>query len=345
MNDQLTLILVGIFILLTFQSLSAQEKLIPLDTIELQGKRVVIYQQNVWQELQDEDPILADARAADTLEIFARSWEQSSIYAYSQNGLGHAIPEAIVLALTDDDRDFVLPHYGRILSGFGWRGSRTHDGLDIGLNKGEPILAAFDGKVRYARYHNNGYGNLVIIRHFNGLETYYAHLSAIYVEPDQMVKAGQIIGAGGSTGSTYHGAHLHFETRWFDNPFDPLAIIDYENESLFSDTAVLTPEDFKASKPAKDARNLQPLSQRNPYLEMEQEYPPAEISMQDPDTLQVTKASSAQTLAENQVYIVRKGDSLYKIAKNYHTTVSKLCELNQLTTRSVLKPGQKIKVN
>ncbi len=339
------MILVGVFILLSLQTLSAQERLIPLDTIELHGKQIVIYQQNVWQELTDEDPILADAHAADTMEIFIRNWINSSIFAYSQNGLGHAIPEAIVLALTDDHRDFALPYYGRILSGFGWRGGRTHDGLDIDLNKGEPIMAAFDGKVRYARYHNNGYGNLVIIRHFNGIETYYAHLSAIYVEPDQMIKAGQIIGAGGSTGSSYHGAHLHFETRWFDNPFDPLSIIDYENESLFSDTAVLTPADFKASRPAKDARNFQPLSQRNPYLAIEEETQPVNRSDEDQDSLQGEQTTSDPAQVQSEVYVVRKGDSLYKIAKNYHTTVGKLCELNQLNTRSVLKPGQKIKVN
>lgn len=327
------------------QTLYAQEKLIPLDTIELQGKQIVIYQQNVWQELQDEDHILTDARIADTTEIFTRNWEKASIYAYSQNGLGHAIPEAIVLALTDDDRDFVLPYYGKIMSGFGWRGGRTHNGLDIDLDKGDPVLAAFDGKIRFARYHNNGYGNLVIIRHFNGLETYYAHLSAIYVQPDQMVKAGQIIGAGGSTGSSSHGAHLHFETRWFDNPFDPLSIIDYENESLYYDTAVLTPADFKASKPAKDARNLQALSQRNPYLEIEQELRQVEPPEIHPDTVTAQNSTIDSPERESEVYIVKKGDSLYKIAKNYHTTITKLCELNQINSRSVLKPGQKIKVN
>jgi murein DD-endopeptidase MepM/ murein hydrolase activator NlpD len=330
-SDQLIIITIAIVVLLSLQTLSAQERLIPLDTIELQGKQIVIYQNNIWQEMQDEDPILADARAADTLDIFTRNWEKSSIYAYSQNGLGHAIPEAILLVLTDDNRGFELPYYGRILSGFGWRGGRTHDGLDLDLDKGQPVKAAFDGKVRYAQYHHNGYGNLVIIRHFNGLETYYAHLSAIYAEPDQMVKAGQVIGAGGSTGSTYHGAHLHFETRWYDNPFDPLAIIDYENESLFSDTAVLTPKDFKACQPAKAARNLQPLAQQNPYLTEEQAT----------DTDQVIKEMQEEV---PEIYIVKKGDSLYKIARNYHTTIEQLCEINNIDPHSVLKCGQKIKV-
>ncbi len=331
MDDHLIIFVIGIILLLSLHTTYAQEYLIPLDTIDLQGKQVVIYQNNIWQELPAEDPLLADARAADTLGIFTRNWERSSIYAYSQNGLGHTIPEAILLVLADSNRKFELPYYGKILSGFGWRGGRTHDGLDLDLEKGQPIKAAFDGKVRYARYHNNGYGNLVIIRHFNGLETFYAHLSAIHVEPDQMVKAEQIIGTGGSTGSTYHGAHLHFETRWYDLPFDPLSIIDYENECLVSDTVVLTPEDFKPSQPSKAARNLQPLTQQNPYLTenlpVENVPPEKEPQQEVPRT-----------------YTVRKGDSLYKIARNYNTTVKQLCEINNMDPHTVLKIGRKIKV-
>ncbi|HOW26791.1 MAG TPA: peptidoglycan DD-metalloendopeptidase family protein [Bacteroidales bacterium] len=333
MDDHLIIFVIGIILLLSLHTTYAQENLIPLDTIELQGKQVIIYQNNIWQELPAENPLLADARSADTLDIFTRNWERSSIYAYSSNGLGHTIPEAILLVLADDDRKFELPYYGRILSGYGWRGSRSHDGLDLDLEKGQPIKAAFDGKVRYAQYHHNGYGKLVIIRHFNGLETYYAHLSTIFVQPDQMVKAGQIIGAGGSTGSTYHGPHLHFETRWYDLPFDPLSIIDYENECLVADTVVLTPEDFKPSQPAKAARNLQPLAQQNPYSSA-----PLPV-----DTATVSRESQEEAAPET--YTIRKGDSLYKIARNCNTTVKKLCEINDIDPNSVLKIGKKIKLN
>jgi murein DD-endopeptidase MepM/ murein hydrolase activator NlpD len=224
-----------------------------------------------------------------------------------------------------------MPYYGKLNSGFGWRNGRTHDGLDIMLDKGEPVLAAFDGKVRYARYHYNGYGNLVIIRHFNGIETYYAHLSAIYVTSGQMVKAGQIIGAGGSTGSSYRGAHLHFEMRWRDRPFDPLAIIDYENEVLFSDTLVLTPASFRPTKAAKAARTIQLEAQQPPEMIVKK------IPEKDPEP-----PLQEET---NGFYVVQKGDSLYKIAKTHNTTIDALCRDNDLTPQSVLHIGQKIKLN
>lgn len=135
MDDHLIIFVIGIILLLSLHTTYAQENLIPLDTIELQGKQVIIYQNNIWQELPAENPLLADARSADTLDIFTRNWERSSIYAYSSNGLGHTIPEAILLVLADDDRKFELPYYGRILSGYGWRGSRSHDGLDLDLER------------------------------------------------------------------------------------------------------------------------------------------------------------------------------------------------------------------
>jgi LysM repeat protein len=147
-----------------------------------------------------------------------------------------------------------------------------------------------------------------------------------------MVKAGQIIGTGGSTGSTYHGPHLHFETRWYDLPFDPLSIIDYENECLVADTVVLTPDDFKPSKPAKAARNIQPLAQRNPY---------------STEPLRVDSATvirETQEEATPETYTIQKGDSLYKIARNYNTTVKKLCEVNNIDPNTVLKIGKKIKI-
>jgi murein DD-endopeptidase MepM/ murein hydrolase activator NlpD len=122
----------------------------------------------------------------------------------------------------------------------------THKGLDIRLAKGDTVRAAFSGVVRYAKYNRGGFGNLVILRHYNGLETYYAHNSKILVKVNQVVKSGDPITLGGSTGRS-RGPHLHFEVRYKDVPLDPLKMIDYDNQKLISYTFPITQKVFYPS--------------------------------------------------------------------------------------------------
>ena len=107
------------------------------------------------------------------------------------------------------------------------------------MNKGDTVKAAFDGVVRYAKYNRGGFGNLIIIRHYNGLETYYGHLSKINVKVNEVVKSGEHIALGGSTGRS-RGPHLHFEVRYKDLPLDPLRVIDFDNQKLISNTFPVT---------------------------------------------------------------------------------------------------------
>ena len=118
---------------------------------------------------------------------------------------------------------------------------------------GDTILAAFDGIVRYAGFNRGGFGNLVVIRHFSGLETYYAHLSKISVNRNQYIKSGEVVGLAGRTGRAF-GDHLHFEIRYMDNPFDPELIIDFENKKLKTETIVLMPEIFEHIKELSQAQ-------------------------------------------------------------------------------------------
>ncbi len=129
--------------------------------------------------------------------------------------------------------NYTNPFNGVITSYYGWREKRMHKGIDIDLNKGEPVVAAFDGKVRVACKNNGGFGNLVIIMHANGLETVYAHLSKIKVKAGQIVLSGQTIGLGGNTGRS-RGAHLHFETRYKGHALNPLQFINYNDNKLYS---------------------------------------------------------------------------------------------------------------
>ncbi|MCC7051593.1 MAG: peptidoglycan DD-metalloendopeptidase family protein [Bacteroidia bacterium] len=128
------------------------------------------------------------------------------------------------------ERPFSMPFQGKLTSPYGYREGRYHKGIDINLNKGNPIKSAFSGIVRIARRYG-GFGNVVIIRHQNGVETVYAHLSKIKVKPGDQVIAGQLIGLGGSTGHS-SGPHLHFEIRYLGYPINPEQFISLEDFRL-----------------------------------------------------------------------------------------------------------------
>ncbi len=163
------------------------------------------------------------------------------------------LPEEIVLPLVTGDEQFTMTWYGRINSTYKRRWGRQHHGLDIHLRTGDTVVAAFDGIVRYAQYNKSGFGNCVIIRHLNGLETVYAHLSKIHVQPNAFVTSGQSIGLGGNTGHS-KGPHLHFETRYKDFSFDPELYIDVKTQTLKLDTLVLKPSSFTAYRYLADRK-------------------------------------------------------------------------------------------
>ncbi|NLE02109.1 MAG: peptidoglycan DD-metalloendopeptidase family protein [Fibrobacter sp.] len=143
------------------------------------------------------------------------------------------------------NRFYIHPSQGHITSDFGERQSTGgwHYGVDIKLMKGDTVRAAFDGIVRVTKYDKNGYGNVVVIRHHNGIETIYGHLSKYVVKTNHKIKAGDVVGLGGSTGRS-SGNHLHFEMRYYGEPFNPNHIIDFENFQLKSNTLALFKDDF-----------------------------------------------------------------------------------------------------
>ena len=158
------------------------------------------------------------------------NWNNQYVHAY-----GNAIiPDTYTIDLTG----FHMPTPStKITSPFGPRWRRMHNGLDLKVNIGDTIVAAFDGKVRIVKYERRGYGKYVVIRHDNGLETVYGHLSKQLVEENQLVKAGEVIGLGGNTGRST-GSHLHFETRFLGQAINPAEIIDFENGVPHQDTYV-----------------------------------------------------------------------------------------------------------
>lgn len=174
-------------------------------------------------------------------------WDTRNIHAYDFDY--RELTDTVNMVLRHEECDFAQPFYGRITSNFGERGARYHYGIDIKLYKGDPVKVAFEGLVRISQY-SRTYGNVVVVRHPNGLETLYAHLSARKCKPGEYVQAGEVIGLGGNTGRST-GSHLHFECRYKGEPIDPNLIIDWENGGLKLDELALNQEHFAYLKEAR----------------------------------------------------------------------------------------------
>lgn len=159
-------------------------------------------------------------------------WNTEAIFDHQ--GASRFTHDTLRLYLSQDDCDHALPCSGHITSPFGPRHGRMHYGVDLKLETGDPVVNAFSGMVRISKY-NKTFGNVVVIRHHNGLETVYAHLSKRMVEPGDLIEAGDTLGLGGNTGRSY-GSHLHFEVRFLDQPIDPSLVFDLSSGDLKAKT-------------------------------------------------------------------------------------------------------------
>ena len=188
-------------------------------------------------------PIDRRLKAVDSVSIqkmIEREQKQvaANLYPNWNNKYAHQYNVELPDSFKIDLRDFCMPTPSRrITSNYGYRKAyrRVHRGLDIKVYTGDTIVSAFDGKVRIVRYDAGGYGKYVVIRHPNGLETIYGHLSKQLVKPDQLVKAGEPIGLGGNTGRST-GSHLHFETRFLGIAIDPALMFNFEKQDIVADT-------------------------------------------------------------------------------------------------------------
>lgn len=224
------------------------------------------------------------------------NWNNEYVHAYGKSAI---IPDSYTIDL----KGFCMPTTNtRITSPFGPRWRRMHNGLDIKVNIGDTIVSAFDGKIRIVKYERRGYGKYVVIRHENGLETVYGHLSKQLVEENQIVKAGEPIGLGGNTGRST-GSHLHFETRFLGLAINPAYMFNFPKQDVVADTYV-----FRKS----GRRNIAAGSH--------------DAGLNDGGAIRYHK--------------VKRGDTLSRIAKLRGVSVSKLCKLNRITTRTILRPGQ-----
>jgi len=197
-----------------------------VDTNLYNGKKIFVFNDGSW-EYEGEFKIISTYKASvengilklDQDEWYKKDWKNFKTFSYSYNGL------KMMDSLKLNIEGAVKPSSAACNSGFKIRWGRWHCGNDFACNVGSEVKSVWGGKVRYAQFNNGGYGNLVIIRHPNGLETYYAHLSSINVKVNEEVLAGSLIGKSGNTGHS-KGPHLHFEVRFLDNPIDPQLIFN-----------------------------------------------------------------------------------------------------------------------
>ena len=255
-----------------------------------------------------------EAPAADLYD----DWDNMHAHSHATE-----LPDSFRISL----KNFCMPTTSRVLtSNFGSRWGRQHKGLDIKVYIGDTIRAAFDGRVRVVRYEGRGYGKYVVIRHDNGLETYYAHMSKQLVTEDQDVRAGDPIGLGGNTGRST-GSHLHFETRLCGVALNPALMFDFRNQDVVDDYYV-----FHKSTYQRDSQVATRLHG-------------AGVGTSNEDVELATAAPAASYAQEARFHKVKKGETLYSIAKKRGTTVDTIMKLNHLKKNAKLKAGQILKFN
>ncbi|GAP71765.1 M23 family peptidase [Candidatus Symbiothrix dinenymphae] len=250
---------------------------------------------SMLSSLDEEEEIPAD-------ELYD-SWNTDYLKAYA----GIEIPETYDI----DVSQFVMPIKGRVTSNYGMRrlrrSRRMHKGTDFALHKGDTIRAAFDGKVRIRNFDRRGYGYFLVLRHDNGLETVYGHLSGFIADQNETVKAGQPIGLGGNTGRST-GPHLHFEFRFLGLPINPAEIIDFKELCVKDDHYLFSKKEAEAAE-------------------------------------KIYTASASNSKGKVKYHRVRKGETLFSISRKTGVSVDKLRKLNKLNKGAILPIGKTLRTS
>jgi len=291
--------------------------------------------------LANQAPIDRKMKAIDSIALQrlldSEIWESPAADLYNDwnNKYAHqetTLPDSFLVNL----RDFCMPTTSRVItSNFGSRWKRQHKGLDIKVYIGDTIRAAFPGKVRIVRNEGarKGYGKYVVIRHTNGLETIYGHLSAWLVEENQEVRAGDPIALGGNTGKST-GSHLHFETRLCGVALNPAIMFDFKNQDVIGDQWMFRRSTYnQESALATRLRGTGGVYRGGDDLE-------ANMASSS-----VRSSSSAKSTSGIRYHKVQKGETLSAIARKHRTSVNALCSLNGIKKNVTLRIGQILKYN
>lgn len=263
----------------------------------------------ILKDIQEQRVIDADDIPAE--DLYGGVWVNNRVNAYTNL---KEVPDTFNVDLSN----FTIPTTGYITSKFGKRRRRMHYGIDLKVQVGDTIYAAFDGKVRVKQFERRGYGNYLVIRHPNGLETVYGHLSGFLVDVDDVVKSGEPIALGGNTGRST-GSHLHLEFRYMGKPIDPAEIVDFENKVCHKDSYLVTPATFAVS----GSRYANPKQQIAKTSAGPNKYAKGEVTY----------------------HRIKTGDTLSTIARKYGTTINQLCKINNMSKTTILKAGKSIRIS
>ncbi len=301
------------FLMIVAQETLEQTENIPVDHKKLvvQGEIIClpIYPKKNNNYFPDENDV------SENLEAYNTKWDNQQFNPYWNENLTFPFQ----LAFQDEDFSPPVDRKMVITSRYGWRRGRPHQGIDIDLQVGDSVKSILEGKIRYVGYHG-GHGNTVVVRHYNGLETVYAHLSKSLVKENDEVKKGQTIGTGGVTGNA-RGSHLHLEVRYHGKSINPEYLFEFasdtkiRSDTLFVTKKWMTPRYHRSTRMSKIVIHK---------------------TMED-----IARIKEEQ----KKIYTVRKGDTLHRIANKYGLAVSEICKTNSLKYNSVLKIGQQIIIN
>lgn len=344
----------------------------PIDTLPTTSEelQIVLFNDNTWRYVRTK-PAQRDEK------VFTENWNTTVTHVY-YGVTADNLPESTAIQLIDSLTGHHYPYKGYMSSKYGPRKGRSHQGVDLPLKTGDPVYATFDGVVRYSAFSSSGYGNLVIVRHDNGLETYYAHLSERLVEPNDRVVAGQQIGKGGSTGRS-SGPHLHFETRYKGQSFDPERLFDFKTGELRNSEILLKRRHFSIhSKYEQDFNEEEEVAKQeaaeraaatapkqttqyhtvvagDTFGSLARKYNTTSEAIQklnpgiEPTKIRIgqkicVKGSGGATNSNATYHVIKSGDTFGHLAAKYHTTSKRIQELNPKVDPAKIQIGQKIRV-
>jgi murein DD-endopeptidase MepM/ murein hydrolase activator NlpD len=248
-------------------------------------------------------------------DIYGGLWMNKHVNIY---GSLENAPDTFMVDL----ENFTMPANGHMTSNFGRRGSRRyHYGIDIKAQTGDTIYAAFDGKIRVKQFEKKGYGYYLVIRHVNGLETVYGHLSKFLVDENEFVRSGQPIGLAGNTGRSY-GSHLHFETRFLGKPINPNFIIDFDNKVTHRDEYLVTNSSYRKTTNSSKVLVTNPAVYKEP-----------------------TTTTNKYVSGDVKYHRIKSGDTLGAISRQYGISIKDICDMNNITTKTVLRVGKTLRIS
>jgi murein DD-endopeptidase MepM/ murein hydrolase activator NlpD len=306
------------FLILAFLVCKAQNIAVDIDE-QTQNKALAIKEKKVLPELEEYDFFGMDFVDIDyripAYGLYNELWDNEHLRSV-QIGIPFSDNTLRIILLESHNTPFVFPCRGSLSLIYGkTKKNILHTGVDFLLHENDPVYACFDGVVRMAREYGD-YGKMVVIRHYNGLETVYAHLSKIQVRENQLLKAGHTIGFAGKTGNTQE-VLLHLETRFMNEHFNPALMINLDTRTLRSNILTLTPTDFF----------ILPVSSSTiPVVQQ-----PAATSQEPPQPKEAPK-----------YHIVQKGETLYRIANQYAISIEELMKLNRIKNATQIQAGQKL---